>query len=475
MIEHLSENIDDWPVSPYEIIGVSRLADRSDIRRSYSVLLRRFRPESHPRHFQRIREAYEAVMAACESHSRNSSEIESDLRRESADGEDTNSSRSMDETRIHQDSGSSALADRLWEEFTVQPAVSQYSDLFKLAQSESRTADVFLMGYWMLKLRPDFSLHRRPAEWLMVALKYYGAEPRFIELLIDEFRRDSSLTAVDVSGTVADRIMSSELLCIYLVGRWNVLGNRRDWKQLRTEVEQTRPRISLGYSDAWCRILSRVFEMTAFSSEIEGRLLFDEVSAELNAAGVTFQNRLLDTEMMDIIGAVRQENHGASLSGCPTLDRLIHDCTVLDQETFRQRVFQLIQEWLHSPVEALQCLTRLWMVLPEALLLVLRHVDGLGFFHEDVTKSDFDMIRTVEETIKAVGSPDYSRIRNALADLSLNECLSGTEVLDSLLALRGVLLHADDIAEQMQRDTPLLLTCQLFFRFLEASGPTSRI
>ncbi len=475
MTEHLSENIDDWPVSPFELIGVSRLAGRTDVRRSYSVLIRRFRPESHPRHFQRIREAFDAVMAALERHSRNSGEIESDLQSDSVGAANIHSGQSIDETKSRRDPDFSDAADRLWEEFTDQPDVSQYSAVSTLAQSENRTADAFLMGYWMLKLRPDFSPRRRPAEWLMEALNYYGAEPRLIELLIDEFRWDSSLTDPDVSGTVANRIISSELLCIYLVGRWNALGNRRDWKQLRTEVEQTRARISLGHSDAWCRLLSRVFEMTAFSSEVQARLLFDEVSAELNAAGVAIQNRLLDTEMMDIIGAVRQEDHGASLSGCPTLDRLIHDCTVLDLETFRQRVFQLTQEWLHSPIEALQCLTRLWIVLPEALLLVLRYVDGLGFFHEDETKIDTDTIRTVEDTIRTISNPDYFQIRNALAQLSLDECLSATEILDALLALRGVLSHANDIAEQMQKDTPLLLTCQLIFRFLEATGPTSRV
>lgn len=57
----LSENLNEWPTNPREVLGVANDATSKDVRRAYFRLIRRFTPDDFPSHFQRIRECYEWV------------------------------------------------------------------------------------------------------------------------------------------------------------------------------------------------------------------------------------------------------------------------------------------------------------------------------------------------------------------------------------------------------------------------------
>jgi DnaJ-class molecular chaperone with C-terminal Zn finger domain len=46
---------------PYQILGLSRQADKSAIKRAYFRLVRQYPPERNPEMFKRIRAAYEAL------------------------------------------------------------------------------------------------------------------------------------------------------------------------------------------------------------------------------------------------------------------------------------------------------------------------------------------------------------------------------------------------------------------------------
>src|SRR5262245_31227110 len=54
----------DWsllPGDPFAFFGLNEAFEREDLRRSYGRLIKRFRPETHPQEFQRIRAAYEQL------------------------------------------------------------------------------------------------------------------------------------------------------------------------------------------------------------------------------------------------------------------------------------------------------------------------------------------------------------------------------------------------------------------------------
>ncbi len=63
MPEHeLPPNHQDWPSNCYELLGVAREADRTTLRRAYTQLIRRYKPEHAPEQFRLIRAAYDSAL-----------------------------------------------------------------------------------------------------------------------------------------------------------------------------------------------------------------------------------------------------------------------------------------------------------------------------------------------------------------------------------------------------------------------------
>src|SRR5262245_8160594 len=62
MADHLPEDPRHWPRDPFELLGVGPSATETDLRRAYTRLSRRFKPEHSPEAFRRVREAYEAAL-----------------------------------------------------------------------------------------------------------------------------------------------------------------------------------------------------------------------------------------------------------------------------------------------------------------------------------------------------------------------------------------------------------------------------
>ena len=60
MSDHaLPDDLSQWPSDPHELLGVAHGVAPRELRRAYTRLIRRYKPEQHPEHFRRIREAYE--------------------------------------------------------------------------------------------------------------------------------------------------------------------------------------------------------------------------------------------------------------------------------------------------------------------------------------------------------------------------------------------------------------------------------
>src|SRR4051794_1748542 len=58
----LPENPRDWPADPVALLGVPRSVSETDLKRAYTRLIRKYKPEHAPEEFRRIREAYEAAI-----------------------------------------------------------------------------------------------------------------------------------------------------------------------------------------------------------------------------------------------------------------------------------------------------------------------------------------------------------------------------------------------------------------------------
>ena len=57
----LPDDCDRWPSDARTLFGLAPEATRRDLKRSYSKLIRRFKPEHAPEHFRRLREAFDEL------------------------------------------------------------------------------------------------------------------------------------------------------------------------------------------------------------------------------------------------------------------------------------------------------------------------------------------------------------------------------------------------------------------------------
>ncbi len=457
----LSDDISEWPVSPYGILGLERNAERADVRRAYSGLIKRFRPETHPQHFQRIREAFETVLTVVEARGHASVTVDLGQPGESERREFPEPGKPLHASTIEQ-------SELIWDRFSKQPHVDQYIQLKAIAGTLETSAESFLIGYWMLRLRPDFAAAERPAEWLLRGLQAHGTDWRLVDLLMDESRRDQTLTHSDFSGHVAALIHNAELLCLYLLPRWNIVARCRHWDQLAGEITDARIRLFYDHPKAWFHLLVRVSELSIFAREPAARDLYRRTQKELTDLSHQQGRHADDLEFLDMLSAVPVHSaaYAKGFSGSRKLDTLIAESQIVRLETFRLRLMEVVQDWIKSPGQGLEILTGLSTNCPEALWLLLRCAGELGFFRDTSASDDRVTAEVISTFAKVCAQLDYHTMRGMVVVFCRDECLSGTAFLEELRLHAAQSPAVRMLLETMPRDMSLMLTCHLIYQFL---------
>ncbi|HQX48459.1 MAG TPA: hypothetical protein PLY87_00815 [Planctomycetaceae bacterium] len=470
MTDHLSEVIEDWPLSPFEVLGVPRTADKTEVRRAYSALIRRFRPETHPRHFQRVRESYEAVLTIVQSRDSQDGRLPAELRIDLSPLIRTPGvpRESIRETRNveSQESSDSTAAELLWLEFSQRPQRSQFDGIRNLLQGSSANATTLLIGFWMLKLCPEFAPLEQPAYWLMRGIKEYPLDSRFVDLLLIELQRHPELTMSGVSGRVAETFRNSELLLIYLHGRWTMLGQRRRWLQLREEISELRPKIALEFSAAWFGLIMRCFRATMFLRDSDVSELQREIRSEIESIGAHHREFSAAMDEMDLLLAAQDTLDDQSES--TELDNILRECLVQNDHELRHRLFEFTEEWIESPDVGLRRLTNLSSRHPELIWLLMSRMSGLEAFNDLSRQLHPDLPDAVRDLLSECTTIGYHVARYATAQFCHQHAISGMDLLAQLMSLTECLPSAQMLSETIRSDAPLMITCQLVGNFLRA-------
>ncbi len=172
----------EWPSDPFAILGVERGADDTAIRRAYTGLIRKFKPEHHPDQFCRIREAYDTCREQATwfrpvSVPPPTAEV----------GEEPSSLPRWSAPIVVEQPPSEA--DRLWAEATAGNLDAAYRGLAELA-AQGDDADVSLRLYWLLALAPNLDRDRTRHHWLFAALAHSRLDHAALELYRRELEAD---------------------------------------------------------------------------------------------------------------------------------------------------------------------------------------------------------------------------------------------------------------------------------------------
>lgn len=250
MPPELSDDPTDWPTDPFALLGVEPGAAETDIKRAYTRLIRRFKPEHAPEQFRRIREAYEACLqgfrwlAPPPNFQWNSPpppppppprptapEPTPHADREPPRDEDTSGvpdqpvywSERFAEPPATQPRSSEI--DRLWNLAVDGDEAAAYAGLVELADR----GDVHLRLYWLLGLNPALDATRTRHDWLCQALKASGLSGPAAELYRRELDADPNTA---LYGPYADLLDTHAAAWDRLtVARWRVAaaGQSESW------------------------------------------------------------------------------------------------------------------------------------------------------------------------------------------------------------------------------------------------------
>jgi len=190
MADHLPDDPRHWPRDPYELLGVESSASETDVKRAYTRLIRRFKPEHSPEQFRLIREAYEAALEHRKWYPVFPTEYTppaDDPAPVVVTSGDAPPESAPEPARPRTVRGPE---DEAWALAVAGEAVEAYTRLVELARSRVESAELALRLYWLLAVHPALDADRTRHDWLATALVRSRLRGPAVELYRRELEAD---------------------------------------------------------------------------------------------------------------------------------------------------------------------------------------------------------------------------------------------------------------------------------------------
>jgi hypothetical protein len=238
----LPDDPNQWPQNPFHLFGVRPGVSAAELRKAYTRLIRRFKPEQHPEQFRRIREAYERLQEYAESvRARRDDEAPTAA-------PDPFVERAPPPT-VDDD------PDRLWRQASTGDPKTAYRRLTEARNRRPGNGDILLRLYWLRTLWPEVDRGRDPCEWLAEGLKANG----FAGPLRELYRRELIARPGEALSERCDRLLAlpfrSERTAELAGWRWLAASRLSRWRTIAADLEMLRPRILGDAEEVWGGLL----------------------------------------------------------------------------------------------------------------------------------------------------------------------------------------------------------------------------
>jgi len=253
----LPDDLALWPEDPYELLGIERGATPKDAKRNYTRLIRVFKPEHHPEHFRRLREAYESVVRSIEFFSRFADHAEVPTEAPASDGHPEISPAAA--PRIDE-------ASLLWERACEGSEDEAYRGLQNLHLRGDRSSSISLRLYWLLTLDLGLDAEREPCDWLLEALRSYGVHGSALEL----YRREVEANPAEAFHARFDELLTldapSPVIAETYEWRWTAARKMDRFDVIRADLEVAHRKFFGGDETHWLRLLMVAADATAWTT-----------------------------------------------------------------------------------------------------------------------------------------------------------------------------------------------------------------
>jgi hypothetical protein len=284
MSQHLPEELENWPSDAWAVLGVSHSADAKSIKRAYTQILKRFKPEQSPQHFQRLREAYDHVqqfLAWRDKYTEfNNSAEPTETVPANTNGNAPEQLASSNEEKNFpiEEIPVATLVPEInvlklaWEEITNGKTQEPYARLVKwhkdLLESEPEPrpshGQGYAQAYWLLTLHPLLDKKNSAFDWICIGLQRSGNSWQLLELLEREIDRHPP-AVFEPPFLRCLETATAPVLVRLLVMRWKAAERLQRREIIFSEVEKYRNSISFDEPSGWAILLMTALECNVFN------------------------------------------------------------------------------------------------------------------------------------------------------------------------------------------------------------------
>ena len=464
----LPDDINEWPQSPYEVLGVESNASQDVIKRAYSSLIRRFKPDQFPAEFQRIRAAYDALKRG---------QVDGLLFYRPGHGlEQIPLEQARSRTPGPNVKERSHRLSELWQSVRSGDVKQAYRDLVSLNQADSGDEQVYVRLFWLCALFPQVDRGRRPGQWLLAGLR----QAQSITALGDLWEMELRHSPVDAIGDEMLALIASnprsrptfEFLrsrweAAYLIGRPRQAGPLHD-EIIVADVQSLRSSVLAEDTRLWIEVLSQAAERLAWSAREAGRIesakYVDEMEHLIRVGDFRWP-----LERLELAVIAAREWHGIEGSYADWL-RPICACWLCPASEAEVVVRRILGELALDPHIAL---CRLDYVRQHAPVLLWR-LDQMAASsaardtEPDEDRMDGALKTTIQRYLQQTGLMTYREWRLPLLEFLIAQCLQPAQVAAVIESSRNSKTSsAGRAATQLREDVSLRCIChayQVFWR-----------
>lgn len=454
MSDHsLPEDLSLWPRDPYALFGVRRGIDSKNLRRVYGQLVRLFKPEHRPQHFQRIRQAYEILLRDAEivgAMSLGSAEA-------AADGAEPKwSARPPD----------SDEADGLWKQAIAGDVELAYKGYRRLCEQRPTRAELYLRLYWLLVAAPEIDGNCDRRDWLVEGLRACG-QPVFLELYQRELAAQPQEALRARCRRLVAQPMPGPAFLAILRSRWDEAALHGAWQVIGDDLETMRPQVIHGDAEAWLRLLLTALDYLAWDEAAsEGGVLMKKYRSELEQQHLPVHCLKYELDRLDLLLLLAPA--WRALLRAPSvpahLTQLIRFSWGRPFADARPRLLELLQQISRNPRAWLEALSRAQQLGARALVQFEALLDQEAAWAAPGTlKRQPPDHSYVLRFLRSRWDPLYTVFRERLLIFCVHEMVAPDDVAGGASGYRiarGPFKEHEDLAEVIRRDLALHLVCK---------------
>ena len=293
MSDGLPEQPHLWPRDPYRLLGVERDVEARELKRAYTRLIRRFKPEHFPEQFRRIRDAYETILQRLEILGPSADD---------APARETLAARAGDRPQAEEESHAPPTPDdepalapfrRLpsleeqleapWSAACDGDLAAAYRQLVDLEQRAPGERQVCERLYWLLAAKPELDDQRSRLDWLAAGLRN-GWSGSLAALYGRELAADPAEAAGDRCARLLQTESRPEQLFNLAQSRWEAIepGDLLV-DAIGADLGQLRRNRRLGDDLSWAGLLLAALERLAWAPSGFRESLWQELCEELQS------------------------------------------------------------------------------------------------------------------------------------------------------------------------------------------------